>query len=173
MKYVSCYVIQSSCMFYILVLQIIGKPSLRPGLPFQWWRRGGHWQLQSSNLLQFAKMSSCFLLKRNSSSQDSKLFNPSLCHSEKTIVQMETAIIGCEKVWEVQNTGIFSSRIDGSHFLFKGHNVIVNIVVHNCQRCNQCLKCQVSEHKPQGLPWNFLESLICLFSENLKIIRKS
>ena len=31
--------------------------------------------------------------------------------------------------------------------LFKGHNVIVNIVVLNCQ----CLKCQVSAHKFLGL----------------------
>ena len=27
------------------------------------------------------------------------------------------------------------------HSLFKGHNVIVHIVVLNCQKCNQCLKC--------------------------------
>ena len=26
----------------------------------------------------------------------------------------------------------------------QGHNVIVHIVVLNCQKCNQCLKCQVS-----------------------------
>ena len=30
---------------------------------------------------------------------------------------------------------------------FKGHKVIVSIVVLNCQQCNQCLKCQVSGHK--------------------------
>ena len=30
------------------------------------------------------------------------------------------------------------------HSLFKGHNVIVNIVVLNCQKCNQCLKCQLT-----------------------------
>ena len=33
------------------------------------------------------------------------------------------------------------------HSVFKGHNVIVHIVVLNCQKCNQCLKCQVSGHK--------------------------
>ena len=33
------------------------------------------------------------------------------------------------------------------HSLFKGHNVIVHIDVHNCQKCNQCLKCHVSGHK--------------------------
>ena len=33
------------------------------------------------------------------------------------------------------------------HSLFKSHNVIVNIVVLNCQKCNQCHKCQVSGHK--------------------------
>ena len=37
------------------------------------------------------------------------------------------------------------------HSLFKGHNVNVNIVVLNCQKCNQCLKCQVSGHKSLGL----------------------
>ena len=30
------------------------------------------------------------------------------------------------------------------HSLFKGHNVNVNTVVLNCQKCNQCHKCQVS-----------------------------
>ena len=33
------------------------------------------------------------------------------------------------------------------HSVFKGHNIIVHIVVLNCQKCNQCLKCQVSGHK--------------------------
>ena len=33
------------------------------------------------------------------------------------------------------------------HSVFKGHNVIVHIVVLNCQKCNQCLKSQVSGHK--------------------------
>ena len=33
------------------------------------------------------------------------------------------------------------------HSLFKGHNVIVHIVVLNCQKRNQCLKCHVSGHK--------------------------
>ena len=37
------------------------------------------------------------------------------------------------------------------HSLFKGHNVNVDIVVLNCQKCNQCLKCQVSGHKSLGL----------------------
>ena len=37
------------------------------------------------------------------------------------------------------------------HSLLKGHNVIVNIVVLNCQKCNQCLKCQVSYYKGLGL----------------------
>ena len=37
------------------------------------------------------------------------------------------------------------------HSIFKGHNVIVHIVVLNCQKCNQCLKCQVSGHKSLGL----------------------
>ena len=33
----------------------------------------------------------------------------------------------------------------------QGHNVIVNIVVLNCQKNNQCLKSQVSGHKSLGL----------------------
>ena len=37
------------------------------------------------------------------------------------------------------------------HSLFKGHNVNVNIVVLNCQKWNQCLKCQVSGHRSLGL----------------------
>ena len=37
------------------------------------------------------------------------------------------------------------------HSLFKGHNVNVNIVVLNCQKCNLCLKCQFSGHKSLGL----------------------
>ena len=36
------------------------------------------------------------------------------------------------------------------HSLFKGHNVIVDIVVLNCQKWNQGLKCQVSGHKWLG-----------------------
>ena len=31
------------------------------------------------------------------------------------------------------------------HSVFKGHNVIVHIVVLNCQKCNQCLKYQVTK----------------------------
>jgi len=53
------------------------------------------------------------------------------------------------------------------HSLFKGHNVNVNIVVLNCQKCNQCLKCQVSAHKSLGLLFDVDENL--KFSENLKI----
>ena len=33
------------------------------------------------------------------------------------------------------------------HSVFKGHNVIVHIVVLNCQKCNQCLKSQVTSLK--------------------------
>ena len=39
------------------------------------------------------------------------------------------------------------------HSLFKGHNVYVKIVVPNCQKCYQCLKCRVSGHKNRGLPF--------------------
>ena len=47
------------------------------------------------------------------------------------------------------------------HSLFKGHNVIVHIVVLNCQKCNQC---QVSGHNSLGVflnlwVWNFFWKL--------------
>ena len=45
------------------------------------------------------------------------------------------------------------------HSLFKGHNVNVNIVVLNCQKCNQCLKCQVLGHKSLGLLFEDLAGL--------------
>ena len=57
------------------------------------------------------------------------------------------------------------------HSLFKGHNVIVHIVVLNCQKCNQCLKCHVSGHKkfqklwklPKNPEWiNFCETFMFL-----------
>ena len=51
------------------------------------------------------------------------------------------------------------------HSLFKGHNVIVHIVVLNCQKCNQCLKCHVSGHKNFQKLWKL--------PKNLKTFRKS
>ena len=50
------------------------------------------------------------------------------------------------------------------HSLFKGHKVIVNNVVLNCQQCNQCFKCQVSGHK---------SAKNLKISKNLKIVIKS
>ena len=51
------------------------------------------------------------------------------------------------------------------HSVFKGHNVIVHIVVLNCQKCNQCLKCPVSGHKNFQKIWKL--------SKNLKTFKKS
>ena len=51
------------------------------------------------------------------------------------------------------------------HSVFKGHNVIVHSVVLNCQKCNQCLKCQVSGHKNFQKIWKL--------SKNLKTFQKS
>ena len=45
------------------------------------------------------------------------------------------------------------------HSLFKGHNVIVHIVVLNCQKCNQCLKCHVSGHKNFQKLWKLPKNL--------------
>ena len=45
-----------------------------------------------------------------------------------------------------QNTARIAKTVP-CHSLFKGHKVIANNVVLNCQQCNQCLKCQVSGHK--------------------------
>ena len=52
-----------------------------------------------------------------------------LCHVEQI------------KVWTLQELRMLCPR----------HNVNVNIVVLNCQKCNQCLKCQVSGDKSPGL----------------------
>ena len=70
------------------------------------------------------------------------------------------------------------------HSLFKGLNVIVHIVVLNCQKCNQCLKCHVSGHKIFQKIWKLLRNLKTFwksrkkskklkFSENLTIFCKS
>ena len=48
------------------------------------------------------------------------------------------------------------------HCVFKGHNVSVHIVVLNCQKCNQCLKCQVSSgHKYLGLLFEVALKMSC------------
>ena len=56
------------------------------------------------------------------------------------------------------------------HSLFKGHKVIVNIVVLNCQQC-QCLKCQVLGHKI--LKNLYKNPKIWKFPKNLKIVIKN
>ena len=45
------------------------------------------------------------------------------------------------------------------HSVFKGHNVIVHIVGLNWQKCNQCLKCQVSGHKNFQKIWKLSKHL--------------
>ena len=68
---------------------------------------------------------------------------------------------GATKKWEkrslfcrfiLENIARITSAVP-CHSLFKGHNVIVDIVVLNCQKCIQCHKCQVSGHKYRGLPF--------------------
>ena len=66
-----------------------------------------------------------------------------LCHVEQI------------KVWTLQELRMLCPR----------HNVNVNIVVLNCQKCNQCLKCQVSGHKSLRISQ---VSQYALFFENLK-----
>ena len=59
------------------------------------------------------------------------------------------------------------------HSLFKGHNVNVNIVVLNCQKCNQCFNCQVSGHKSLGLLFEVMSCLLItpsLWSDILLIV---
>ena len=54
-------------------------------------------------------------------------------------------------IWQFSTNDRFKHRKNCEcchhHSLFKGLNVIVHIVVLNCQKCNQCLKCHVSGHK--------------------------
>ena len=79
------------------------------------------------------------------------------------------------------------ARIANAVTITQGLHVNVNIVVLNCQKCNQCLKCQESIFwKSENFPkiWKFSGNLKILrksknfleiwkFSENLKIFRKS
>ena len=59
------------------------------------------------------------------------------------------------------------------HSVFKGHNVIVHIVVLNCQKCNQCLKCQVSGHNNFQKIWQLSKNLKTFqISENFSKIWK-
>ena len=116
------------------------------------------------------------------------------------------AHLPCHIIWHKQTNKFKTPHWDFSlkhrknceccprHSLFNGHNVIVNIVVLNCQKCNQCLKCQVSGHKSQGLLFEGVENMkifqkyenfpkifqkyekfskIWKFSENMKSFRKS
>ena len=83
--------------------------------------------------------------------------------------QITDTILECRTLWVTQfqtQIPVFAPELDAfteeqwdkikhrkncecchHHSVFKGHNVIVHIVVLNCQKCNQCLKCQVSGHK--------------------------
>ena len=47
----------------------------------------------------------------------------------------------------VQRSKKHRKNCECRHPSLKSHNVIVNIIVLNCQKCNQCHKCQVSGHK--------------------------
>ena len=74
----------------------------------------------------------------------------------------------CQKIGTiVKNIARIANAVP-CHSLFKGDNVNVNIVVLNCQKCNQCLKCQVSGHKKSE---NFQK--IWKISKNLKTFQKS
>ena len=55
------------------------------------------------------------------------------------------------KHWNSESVVFENCECCHHHSLFKGHNVNVNIVVLNCQKWNQCLKCQVSGHKSRAL----------------------
>ena len=62
---------------------------------------------------------------------------------------IKLAINNCFLEMRAQKTHLFCKHRKNCeccplHSLFKGHNVNFNIVVLNCQKCNQCLRSQVS-----------------------------
>ena len=70
------------------------------------------------------------------------------------------------------------------HSVFKGQDVIVHIDVLICQKCNQCLKCQVSGHNNFQKIWQLSKNLttfkksenfpnIWKLFKNLKTFKKS
>ena len=73
------------------------------------------------------------------------------------------------RIWIIINLRSFDAKFQYKHrkncecchhhSLFKGHNVIVHIVVLNCQKCNQCLKCHVSGHKNFQKLWKLPKNL--------------
>ena len=69
-----------------------------------------------------------------------------LCHVEQI------------KVWTLQELRMLCPR----------HNVNVNIVVLNCQKCNKRLKCQVSGHKSLG---SFFERHVMSPHHSVTLIR--
>ena len=70
-----------------------------------------------------------------------------LCHCIKGDHWFQTEVEeGISKLWRTLLKHRKNCECCHHHSFFKGHNVIVNIVVLNCQKCNQCLKCQVSGH---------------------------
>ena len=69
-----------------------------------------------------------------------------LVHMGPIHVGLEYRIRSC-KVTATGNKHRKNCECCPRHSLFMGHNVNVNIVVLNSQKCNQCLKCQVSGHK--------------------------
>ena len=79
-------------------------------------------------------------------------------------LEMFILVRGCESQFYKTSQEL---RMLSRSLLFKGHNVIVNIVVLNCH--NQC---QVSGHKSLGLLLRMF-SKIWIFSENLNIFWKS
>ena len=68
---------------------------------------------------------------------------------------------GEDTFWSCTKTTKHRKNCECCHHrsLFKGHNVIVYIVVLNCQIYNQCLKCHVSGHKNFQKLWKLPKNL--------------
>ena len=69
----------------------------------------------------------------------------------KTTLKVSLLALLCWLFWPTMTKHRKNCECCHHHSIFKGHNVIVHIVVLNCQKCNQCLQCQVSGHKSLGL----------------------
>ena len=156
------------CVIVLVVTQVGHKAAImgehnHPGL--MWWE----------NVLRF--MHSCMTYKCVSRKN---------CNNPNTTI-IESLLVNFETMTTTFRTKVFLASEEENrmikhrknckychhHSLFKGHNVNVNIVVLNCQKSNQCLKCQVSGHKSLG-PVSRVTSLsecsMVVFFNNVELV---